>query len=581
MRKRLTALFSILILTSAAAAQTVWDGYDPDKLPLDIQPIRTQQEGDVDIEVFRYTSEIWNGEPIRVLGMYGRPKGEGKFPAILHFHGGGQTASPRDIAECVKRGYACFSFDWTGPRKGRTEVTEWPKDIKTHYEPDKTNKLYHALIAGRRGITYLTQRPEVDANRIGEYGISWGGYCTWLLNGTDERLKACVPVYGCGGVIAEGRAGIRYRETMGDRLEDWARNFEPLRYGSKQHAPVLYIDGSNDFFGWPPVGRQILLSCKVRTRQVFTPGINHGVGPEAAAAGYAWLAHYLQGGPALPESPKIEIRIGPDGIPQAGLTVDREAEAEQVRVDYSLGDSYPPGRCWRAAPAKKEGNRWIASLPVFHPAQTLHTIAQVKYRKGYRLSGVPEIVVPKSLGNAKATLKQTNLISDFTDGIGGWSPVFRSTQLYGAQQDVALDPTGFNGRPCLKVVPLIDPFKHFTITLWRPGDPQWNGGDAEAISLWIKGAEKAVGLTATKNHRHTGAKSFGTLVRLKPEKGWQQVIARRDQFQFRPRRPKKGQKIPRDILPSWKDIQVIQINGPVAEGETVRIGPVEWLPKAP
>ena len=102
--------------------------------------------------------------------MYGKPAGAGKFPAILHIHGGGQTTSPRDIAEMVKRGYACFSFDWTGKTKDRTEYTDWPKEINSHYavKPSpKVNKLYHAALAARRGITFLTQRPEVDADRIG------------------------------------------------------------------------------------------------------------------------------------------------------------------------------------------------------------------------------------------------------------------------------------------------------------------------------------------------------------------------------------------------------------------------------
>jgi|GEM_PF-2161902 len=576
--ERATAFALAFVLCPLALAQTVWDGYDPEKLPLDVEVIRTHKVGDVEVQVLRYTSEIWEGKPIRALGMYGRPKGKGKFPAILHFHGGGQTASPRDIAECVSRGYACFSFDWTGPTKNCTEVTEWPKEINNHYVPDKSNKLYHAVVAGRRGITFLTKQPEVDADRIGEYGISWGGYCTWLLNGTDARLKACVPVYGCGGNITEGRGEIVYVERLGDRLEEWKKNFEPQRYGPMQHAPVLYVDGANDFFGWPPAGREILLSCKVTTRQVFTPGINHGVGPEAAAAAYAWLGHYLKGEPTLPRSPQLEIKLDKEGVPQAIVKVDREAEAESVRVDYSIGNSYPPGRCWRAVEAKKEGAARTASLPIFDAGQQLHAIAQVKYKQGYRLSGVPVIVIPKNVGNAVATLNPTKLVSDFYDGIGGWSPVFNSTQLYGAMQDVALDPQSFNGKPCLKVMPLIQPFKHFTIRCWRPGDPQWNGGAAVALSLWIKGAEKAIALMATEHHGQIKEKNYSVFVPLKPEKGWQQVIVRRDQFKFKPPQSKKDETPQEQPLPSWRDVQVVEINGPVAQGETVMIGPTEWVP---
>lgn len=563
-------------------AATVWDGFDPKRPNLDVEILRTQIVDDVEVQVLRYTSEIWEGKPIRVLGMYGRPKGEGKFPAILHFHGGGQTASALDIAECVKRGYACFSFDWTGPKLDRTEVTEWPASIKTHFEPDRANKLYHAVIAGRRGITFLEGRPEVDASRIGEYGISWGGYCTWLLNGTDTRLKVCVPVYGCGDVLVEERRKETVGSNLGDRLEDWMCNFEPLRYGPTQHAPLLYVNGANDFFGWVTAGRDMLQACKVPTRQVYTPGINHGVGPEASAAAYAWLAHYLQGGPALPASPSMEVRMGAGGEPEAVVTVDRESAVVAVRIDYSIGDAASPGRCWRRVDARKVGNRWFAPLPIFDVIQPLHAIAQVNYREGYRLSGVPLIVVPKDLGAVTATLVRSDLISDFTDGIGGWASSFQSTQLYGARQDVALEPAGYDGKPCLRVVALIEPSTHFTVSCWRPGDPQWNGGSAAGLSFWIRGAEKAVGIVATERVRRPGEAEFRSLVRLKPDKGWLEVVVRREDLRgAAPPAGKDGKAVSGRSLGSWNDVQLIEINGSVAAGEKILIGPARWLQNVP
>ena len=59
--------------------------------------------------------------------------------------------------------------------------------------------------------------PDVDAERIGVTGISWGGYLTCIVAGLDDRLKFAVPVYGCGflgdnpsgadGFDEDGRAG--------------------------------------------------------------------------------------------------------------------------------------------------------------------------------------------------------------------------------------------------------------------------------------------------------------------------------------------------------------------------------------
>src|SRR6185503_5730085 len=50
----------------------------------------------------------------------------------------------------------------------------------------------------RQSVTYLQSRPDVDRDRIGMTGISFGGittFYTWLV---DDRIAAAAPV--CGGV---------------------------------------------------------------------------------------------------------------------------------------------------------------------------------------------------------------------------------------------------------------------------------------------------------------------------------------------------------------------------------------------
>jgi hypothetical protein len=276
----------------------------------------------------------------------------------------------------------------------------------------------------------------------------------------------------------------------------------------------------------------------------------------------------------------MEIAIGGEGVPQAVVRID--GDPESAWIEYSIGPNLPPVRCWRRVALERKQDSWLGEMPILDPTQELQAIAQAKYAGGFRLSSVPASVIPAKLAAARATLKSSSLICDFTDGIGGWGPGISSTQLYGAHSDIALDPNGYNGRPCLKIVPLLQPFTHFSVTLWRVGDPQWRTENTAALSVWVKGIEKGIGFTSSVLPRQVGEKTYSVTVPLKPEKGWQQVIVKREQFKEAlpvGAKPKKDDV--RKELPSWKDVQCILIAGPVAAGDTPRIGPVEWLPGPP
>jgi len=50
----------------------------------------------------------------------------------------------------------------------------------------------------RQAVTYLQSRPDVDSERIGMTGLSFGGITTFYTWIVDERIAAAAPI--CGGV---------------------------------------------------------------------------------------------------------------------------------------------------------------------------------------------------------------------------------------------------------------------------------------------------------------------------------------------------------------------------------------------
>jgi len=202
-----------------------------------------------------YPGELYHGKPTRVFAYLGRPAtGKGPFPAMVLVHGGGGKAF-RDWAEhWAKRGYVALAMDTAGngPKGRLPDGGPDQKDDVKFEEFTKTNETdmwtYHAVAAVIRGHSLLRTLPEVDTNRIGITGISWGGYLTCIVSGLDDRLKVAVPVYGCGflgenSVWKNGSLAKMRPETR----ELWLSEFDPSQYLGNVRCPVLFFNGSNDF----------------------------------------------------------------------------------------------------------------------------------------------------------------------------------------------------------------------------------------------------------------------------------------------------------------------------------------------
>src|SRR5690606_33907498 len=131
--------------------------------------------------------------------------GEGPFPAMVLVHGGGGKAFPEWARLWADRGYAAIAMDLSGRGPDGERLPDGGPEQSDgekfrDFEPDEAGRMwsYHAVAAAVRAHSFLAARPEVDGDRIGVTGISWGGYLTCIVAGIDDRVKVAVPVYGCG-----------------------------------------------------------------------------------------------------------------------------------------------------------------------------------------------------------------------------------------------------------------------------------------------------------------------------------------------------------------------------------------------
>ncbi len=202
-----------------------------------------------------YEGEPFEGKPTRVFAYYGRPEGKGPFPAVLLIHGGGGKAFS-DWAELwAKKGYVALAMDLAGhgpdgklPDGGPDqEDTVKFRDFTIEDGDYKSMWTYQAIAAILRGHAVLANREEVDHDRIAATGISWGGYLTCILAGVDSKLRAAVPVYGCG-FLHENSCWKSVFDGMEPKHRDrWVALFDPSRHVGKATCPMLFVNGTNDF----------------------------------------------------------------------------------------------------------------------------------------------------------------------------------------------------------------------------------------------------------------------------------------------------------------------------------------------
>lgn len=199
-----------------------------------------------------YDGEPYQGKPTRIFAYYAEPeKVEGKLPAMVLVHGGGGTAFSEWAQLWAKRGYIALAMDLAGHGEGRKRLPDGGpnQDDATKFGENAVKDAwsYHAVAAVIRANSLLRSLPNVDPERIGITGISWGGYLTCIVAGVDDRFKVAVPVYGCGFIHENSVWNPTFARMTRDWHKTWVENFEPSKYLGQTKMPMLFVNGTNDF----------------------------------------------------------------------------------------------------------------------------------------------------------------------------------------------------------------------------------------------------------------------------------------------------------------------------------------------
>ncbi|MBI2194291.1 MAG: acetylxylan esterase [Planctomycetes bacterium] len=515
-----------LLKNSEWSPETLWRDVDPRAEDLRLQILSSFGREGVTVRELTYHSHEWEGEPVVAYGFLSVPEGEGRFPGVLHIHGGGQTASLEHTVFWARSGFAALSFDWTGPAAGREKTTRFGNASLDKYrvEPDpRHSHLYHGVWIARRGLTLLEREPGVDPSRLGIYGISWGGFLNWLVNGCDARVRAAVPIYGCGGTLKRGsRCGPEF-DPESQTQRAWNFCYNPFVYAESQNGPVLFLNGTNDFFGWMETAEELYSILPRRHSLCFSPHFDHHLDDGVSRNLLAWMEAHLRRGMPWPALPAVEWVAGRKF--HARIVPDRPEDVEAVQAFYALHQAPPPCLFWCPASTRKWRNRWNAALPQLPERIPCSLYATVRYRSGISISSIPLTFTASEPGHGDEwEAGVSSLIDDFSGGIGHWFLHSLGTEPFPETLKLKL-VEGPSGGPAIQIEPVSRRDESFTWTLAtrKIADPRWAARGRTGLYLLLRvhcGCPLRVRLT--RRYGLADAASFTALVECAEER-WSEV----------------------------------------------------------
>jgi pimeloyl-ACP methyl ester carboxylesterase len=269
----------------------------------------------------------------------------GGWPAVMMFHGLGQTRntfefgatgewSANHIAETylVPDGYAVLTFDARAHgESGGLFSLDGPRELQD------TRELF----------TWLTSHPDVDAQRIGAFGVSYGGGMVWLAavnhipfrtiavaaTWTDLHQALAPQNFGRAGIVlgfAQDLSPDKLAPGLADLLKDAysGTNVQALRAFLAERStrprlhtlklPVLMLQGRRDFAFDADQALAAFRLLRGPKRLYFgnlghLPAANPPAElPHDALETRAWFDRFLKGvGNGMGKRPQVELAADP------------------------------------------------------------------------------------------------------------------------------------------------------------------------------------------------------------------------------------------------------------------------------
>jgi len=203
-----------------------------------------------------------------------------KYPGILEIHGGPKTAYTEsyfhEMQMFASRGYFVM---YSNPRGSDGKGNEFA-DIRGKYGTIDYNDFMQFT------DECLSRYPDINGEKLGVLGGSYGGFMTNWIVGQTDRFKAAVSMRSISNWMSFsfisdigyffGNDQMDVKDLWDDAEKLWWHS--PLKYAKNVKTPTLLLHSDADYRCWTPEAYQFFTALKmlgVDTRLVVFHGENH------------------------------------------------------------------------------------------------------------------------------------------------------------------------------------------------------------------------------------------------------------------------------------------------------------------
>ena len=399
------------------SAVSLWKKYNTSE-PLNVNEWGVEDREDRVYSHLNYSGHKAADGSVRIYARFGKPQGDGKFPAVLFLPDAGEKVDEEGMDYFIDRGYAVLVPDYSGRMR-----SDAPNVLRTSYplslsygnyeeakglldlegvETEQTSWFEWTYVA-LYSVKYLSSRE--DIGNIGVVGVRKGGEIAWQTMLSPD-IKCGVPVNAAGwrSFLNISKFGASTAHHLSDDRHRYIAAVEAQSYAPYVKCPVLMLCALRDheFDCDRAYDTYSRIGNEDGNALVYSPDSGACIGPNGLTDMDLFLEKNLKGREIyLPETLNVSVeQIG--GELNVRVDCDKQGILEEAGVFYAEADlktksTYRDWHCVFKTPGRlvKNGVTGCKIKP-FEGASAVYLYAYAKYINGFRVTSK---IVCKRLAN--------------------------------------------------------------------------------------------------------------------------------------------------------------------------------------